>query len=126
MANDLSQIYEIKSEKWGRGDSYLWDEMQEVLGGESLDISTRDLANLTCKCYEKVASEPLRYDSKVFVERFAHGGMSGYVSDESSGYVVEFLFLIDNFRKIKHGDSEWEGLNFYQTFSKELLSGMGF
>lgn len=102
MAKDLSLIFERKPEQWGlRGDPYLWDDMREELGGRKLDITTRELANQVCKCYENAVGEPLRYDSKVFVERFAHGGMSsGYVSGEfwiCSGIPL----LIDNFRKIK-------------------------
>ena len=104
MAKDLSLIFENKPEQWGlRGDPYLWDEMRDVFGGDSLDISTRDLANQICEYYEKAVGEPLTYDSKVLVERFAHGGMSsGCVSGEfwiCSGIPL----LIDNFRKIKAG-----------------------
>jgi hypothetical protein len=102
MAKELSLIFERKPEQWGlRGNPYLWDEMRDLFGGASLDISTRDLADQICECYENAVGEPLKYGSKVFVERFAHGGMSsGYVSGEF-WICIGIPFLIDNFRKIK-------------------------
>ena len=40
MAKDLSLIFERKPEQLGlRGDPYLWDEMRDLFGGASLDIS---------------------------------------------------------------------------------------
>ena len=104
MAKDLSLIFERKPEQWGlRGDPYLWDEMRDLFVGDSLDISIRDLANQICECYENAVGEPLTYNSKVYVERFAHGGMSsGYVSGEF--WICSGIpFLIDNFKKIKAG-----------------------
>lgn len=104
MSKDLSLIFENKPEQWGlRGDPYLWDEMRDVFGGESLDISERDLANDICEYYEKAVGEPLKYGSNVYVERFAHGGMSsGSVCGEF--WICRGIpLLIDNFRKIKSG-----------------------
>ncbi|WP_035795254.1 hypothetical protein [Butyrivibrio sp. WCD3002] len=101
MGKDLSQIFDKKPEQWGlRGDPYLWDEMKEVFVGESLDISTRDLANQICEYYEKAVGEPLKYGSMVYVERFAHGGMSsGHVSGEF-WICCGIPLLIENFNNI--------------------------
>ena len=102
MVRDLSVIFENKPEQWGlRGDPYLWDEMKEAFVGKNLDVSTRDLANEICEYYEKVVGEPLKYGAMVFVERFAHGGMSSvHVSGEF--WICRGIpLLIENFNKIK-------------------------
>ncbi len=102
MVRDLSVIFENKPEQWGlRGDPYLWDEMKEAFVGKNLDVSTRDLANEICEYYEKVVGEPLKYGAMVFVERFAHGGMSsGHVSGKF--WICRGIpLLIENFNKIK-------------------------
>lgn len=106
MSRDLSLIFENKPEQWGlRGDPYLWDEMRDIFGGESLDISERDLANEICEYYEKTVGEPLKYGSQVYVERFAHGGMSsGHICGEF--WICRGIpMLIENFKKIKAGYS---------------------
>lgn len=102
MNKELSLIFENRPDQWGlRGDPYLWDEMQGVFAGESYDISERDLANDICEYYEKAVGEPLKYGDIVYVERFAHGGMSsGSVSGEF--WICRGIpMLIENFRKIK-------------------------
>ena len=104
MSRELSLIFENKPDHWGlRGDPYLWDEMRDVFGGESLDISERDLANEICEYYEKAVGEPLQYGSEVYVERLAHGGMSsGHVCSEF-WICVGIPLLLENFKKVKAG-----------------------
>ncbi len=104
MNKDLLLIFDNKPEQWGlRGDPYLWSEMREAFAGRSLEISEKDLANEVCKYYEKAVGEPLKYDSQVYVERFAHGGMSsGYVSGEF--WICRGIpKLIDSFRRVMAG-----------------------
>ena len=51
MQKDLSFIFEQKPMQWGlRGNPYLWDEMQELCVGKSLDTSKaiRDAISLNC------------------------------------------------------------------------------
>ncbi|WP_242945205.1 hypothetical protein [Oribacterium sp. C9] len=104
MSKDLSLIFENKPKQWGlRGDPYLWDEMKDVFAGKTTDITERDLADEICEYYEKAVGEPLKYGSMVYVERFAHGGMSsGQVSGEF--WICKGIpLLIDNLKKVKSG-----------------------
>jgi hypothetical protein len=90
----LSRIFEIKPQQWGlRGDSYLWDEMKETF--EELDIpeSQAQFLTLFTQTYENLTGKPLSHMEPIYVERYAHGGMSsGRVCPKFwNGRGLEFL-----------------------------------
>ena len=104
MGKDLSLIFDRKPSHWGtRGDPYLWDKMQELCIGESLDISEYGIAKLVCDTFMRITGVPLTLDASVYCEEFAHGGMSsGYVSGE---FWIPYgiPLLIENLRRVKSG-----------------------
>ena len=104
MSKDLSLIFERKPRQWGlRGDPYLWEEMKERCAGESLDFDDYGVAGLVCEYFEEATGQPLTFDAKAYVERFAHGGMSsGSVSGEF--WITRGIpFLIENLHRVKAG-----------------------
>lgn len=104
MAKDLSLIFERKPAQWGlRGDPYLWDEMHEVSISESLDIDEYGVAEFVSSYFEKVTGKPLTYDTKAYVERFAHGGMSSGSVSGSFWISKGIPLLIENLRRVKAG-----------------------
>lgn len=104
MQKDLSFIFEKKPMQWGlRGDPYLWDEMQELCVGKSLDVNEYEVAKFVCEYFREVTGKTLSYDAKIYIERLAHGGMSsGTVSGEF--WITRGIpLLVDNLRKTKLG-----------------------
>ena len=104
MQKDLSFIFEQKPMQWGlRGDSYLWDEMQELCVGKSLDIQGDEVAKFVCEYFKEVTGKTLAYDAKIYIERLAHGGMSSGTVSGKFWITRGIPLLIDNLRKIKLG-----------------------
>ena len=104
MERDLSVIFERKPSQWGfRGDPYLWDEIQEQCIGEALDFDEYGIAGLVSEYYEEVTGQPLTYDSKPYVKRFAYGGMSSGTVSGAFWISRGIPLLIENLRKVKAG-----------------------
>ena len=104
MENDLSIIFERKPEAWGaRGNPYLWDELQGLCIGESLDIDAYGIANMVSDYYEKKTGKPLTFDSEEYVDSLAHGGMSSGIVTGAFWISSGIPFLIDNLNKVKAG-----------------------
>lgn len=104
MNKDLSLIFEKRPRQWGsRGDPYLWDEMQGICIGDSIDIDAYEIAEFVADYFQKVTGKPLTIDAKAYVERFAHGGMSsGFVCGRF--WIAKGIpLLIDNLRRVKAG-----------------------
>ena len=104
MNKDLSLIFERKPSRWGlRGDPYLWEEMQGVCVGKPLKIDAFGIADFVSDYFQIVTGVPLTCDAKVYVERFAHGGMSsGYVCGRF--WIAKGIpLLIENLRRVKGG-----------------------
>ena len=69
MQKDLSFIFEQKPMQWGlRGDPYLWDEMQELCVGKSLDIQGDEVAKFVCEYFKEVTGKTLAYDAKIYIK----------------------------------------------------------
>ena len=104
MGKDLSFIFEKKPMQWGlRGDSYLWDEMQESCIGKSLDIDEYEIGKFVCDYFKKMTGKELTYNEEVYVERLAHGGMSSGFLRGAFWITKGIPLLIENLRKIKVG-----------------------
>ncbi len=102
--NDLSLIFERRPWQWGlRGDPYMWDDLQSRCMGKSADMDEYDLAHMVFDFFEETTGEALSMDSRPYVEKYAHGGMS------SGGLSGEFWIskgipmLVENLRRIKSG-----------------------
>lgn len=101
---DLSVIFERKPTQWGlRGDPYLWEEMKDHCVGESLDIDDYGIAAFVGEYFEKATGKALSFDTDVYVERFAHGGMSSGSVSGSFWLSKGIPFLIENLRRAKAG-----------------------
>ncbi|WP_243113999.1 hypothetical protein [Butyrivibrio sp. XB500-5] len=104
MAKDLSLIFERKPETWGaRGNPYMWDAMQELCIGESLDNDAYGIAGMVSEVFEKMTGKPLTYDAEEYVESLAHGGMSSGIVTGSFWMSLGIPYLIENLRRIKAG-----------------------
>ncbi len=104
MAKDLSLIFDRKPDTWGaRGNPYLWEEMQKLCVGKSLDIDAYGIAGMVSEVFEKVTGKPLTYDAEDHVESFAHGGMSSGIVTGSFWMSLGIPYLIESLRRIKAG-----------------------
>ncbi len=74
---NVSEIFNEEPVSWGlRGDPYLWQEMKVRLQEVPMPPTTDGLQALLERTYEEATGHPISDDAPVFVERFAHGGMS--------------------------------------------------
>ena len=101
---DLSLIFERRPWQWGlRGDPYMWDDLQGKCVGKSTDIDEYDMAHMVFDFFKATTGESLSLDSRPYVEKYAHGGMS------SGGLSGEFWIskgipmLVENLRRVKSG-----------------------
>lgn len=73
----VSAIFEEKPEQWGfRGDPYLWEEMKKEFSRVSITISSDDFIKKFNAIFEKLTGNPLASTTDIFLEKYAHGGMS--------------------------------------------------
>ena len=72
------------SRQWGlRGDPYLWTELAETLGNQPLPRTYGEFAMILENAFEKCTGTKISARGQVYVERYAHGGMSsGHISLE--------------------------------------------
>ena len=80
----LRDLFEQESDQWGlRGDRYLWKELKEQLRVALAPDTEHELVALLGQTIKELVGEPLTMEGQLYVERFAHGGMSsGRVSGE--------------------------------------------
>ena len=80
----LRDLFEPEPDQWGlRGDPYLWQELKEQLGMAPAPDTEQELVALLGRTIKGLLGEPFTMDGQLYVERFAHGGMSsGRVSGE--------------------------------------------
>lgn len=86
----VSSLFEEKPWQWGlRGDPFLWDEMIETIGHLPLPASVSDFQQLLTGTFERLAGVSMNGPDFIYVERYAHGGMSsGQVSIEYWRYTA--------------------------------------
>lgn len=80
----VSSLFEEKPWQWGlRGDPFLWDEMVETIEQLPLSATESELEKLLVATFERLVGVSIRGPEFIYVERYAHGGMSsGQVSVE--------------------------------------------
>jgi hypothetical protein len=76
---DVASLFEPAPDQWGlRGDPYLWDELAAKFRGVPRPASREHLESLLVSAIRSAAgvdvTDPDATD--LFIERFAHGGMS--------------------------------------------------
>ncbi len=79
----VSEIFDERPKRWGlRGCPYFWDYLKDLADGAGI-VSPNDLETWIKKEYFSLSGEEMTADSVVFIEQFAHGGMSsGHISGE--------------------------------------------
>jgi hypothetical protein len=90
----LSGIFETKPWQMGlRGDPFLWNEMKDTFGELDISESEEEFLALFAQTYQNLTGKPLSNKEPIYVERYAHGGMSsGLVCPEFwNGKGLEFL-----------------------------------
>lgn len=74
-------VFEPRPDQWGlRGDPFLWDELGKALRTVDSPANSSELLYLLRESFERLVGMPITHPEDVYVERFAHGGMSsGFV-----------------------------------------------
>lgn len=86
--SDLLGLFRSEPTQWGlRGDPFLWQDMKRALQKASLPATEADLIALLEDTFKRLtghelpSKNTLGEDDSIFVEQYAHGGMSsGHVS----------------------------------------------
>lgn len=78
----LSALFDKEPRQWGyRGDPFLWRDMARTLQGVSYPQTESEFIALIERTFEQLTGSPLSSADDIYVEKYAHGGMSsGYVS----------------------------------------------
>jgi hypothetical protein len=102
LPKKLAQIFENEPSKWGlRGDPYLWREMKTVLGNRIYPDTENELAVLLEQTYEQIIGKSITEQDPIFVERYAHGGMSSGQVDPRFWIETGFPLLLARYRETK-------------------------
>lgn len=77
-------IFHPKLERWGlRGDPFLWEHLMDFFKMISLPCDEKEFVTLFEKEFKRVAKKDFHGKDNIYVEQFAHGGMSsGQISME--------------------------------------------
>jgi hypothetical protein len=80
----IAQLFQPPPAQWGlRGDPYLWDEMRDTLQAHAYPWTEEQFRVLLEQTYQQLVGVPITNRNPIFVERYAHGGMSsGSVSPQ--------------------------------------------
>jgi hypothetical protein len=98
----LIQIFGKDPYQWGlRGDPYLWQEMKNVLADHAYPDSESELIFLLEQTYEQLVGKSIKEPEPLFVERFAHGGMSSGYVDPRFWTEKGFPLLLSTYRETK-------------------------
>lgn len=77
----ISVLFETKPLQWSlRGDPSLWKEIVETIGELPLPDTELQFVELFKSTFDRLVGYPITHDQDVYIERYAHGGISsGYV-----------------------------------------------
>ena len=77
----IAVLFETKPLQWSlRGDPSLWKEIVETIGELPLSDTETQLMELLNSTFDRLVGYPLTHQEDVYIERYAHGGISsGYV-----------------------------------------------
>jgi hypothetical protein len=102
-----SVLFEPRPATWGlRGDPYLWQALLERYGADDFPATAAELVKLLEAAYQEFTGQAIEVDQPVYVEQFAHGGMSsGYVSPtfwQQTGMPL----LVERFERLRASDHQ--------------------
>ena len=73
----FDELLSKEPEQWGlRGDPYLWREMRQYLSGQDVPSRDSDLYEVVAAAFEALTGKSIESRDNIYVDRFAHGGMS--------------------------------------------------
>jgi hypothetical protein len=98
----LAQIFQNEPSRWGlRGDPYLWQEMETVLGALVYPATEEDLGVLLEQTYAQLTGRSIKEPGSIFIERYSHGGMSSGRVDAKFWLETGFPLLRARYRETK-------------------------
>lgn len=80
----FDELLSKEPDQWGlRGDPYLWREMRGYLAGQPVPSRDVEIYEAVAAAFEALTGKSMESIGHVYVERYAHGGMSsGHVDPE--------------------------------------------
>lgn len=77
----IAILFENKPRQWGlRGDHFLWQDIVETIGELPLPATELQFIELLNSTFDRLVGYPITHQQDIYIERYAHGGMSsGYV-----------------------------------------------
>lgn len=78
----MKQLFEQKPYNWGlRGDPFLWDEMKNHLESYKLPNTEKELKAIFRRTFRKFTNEEIDSKKRIYIEKYAMGGMSSGIID---------------------------------------------
>ncbi|MBI3229677.1 MAG: MobA protein [Burkholderiales bacterium] len=78
--HDIAILFDATPSQWGlRGDPYLWQALRNALQAQPLAQNADEFSACIVENIEAIIGVPLNHPKDVYLERFAHGGMSSGV-----------------------------------------------
>ena len=97
----VSAIFEDIPSSWGlRGDPYFWEDLKQHFENYKLPYSVRDFETEVSKFFYEISGEPLTKDCKVYIAKYAHGGMSSGMVSGSFWLDHGIPLLVERLKKI--------------------------
>jgi hypothetical protein len=73
----IAILFENEPWRWGlRGDPFLWQEIVETIGKLPLPATELQFIELLNSTFDRLVGHPITHQQNVYIERYAHGGMS--------------------------------------------------
>ena len=70
-------LFENQPRQWSlRGDRFLWQEIVETIGELPLPDTEIQLIELLNSTFDRLVGYPITHQQDIYIERYAHGGMS--------------------------------------------------
>ena len=102
--NNFSDIFFKTPEQWGlRGDPYLWEDMKRTLATVRLPSSATKVRSGLENAFLNLTGRPISTEGFFYVEKYAHGGMSGGGIDSNFWRTSGIPLLIENFTNLVTG-----------------------
>jgi len=96
----IALLFEKTPSQWGlRGDPYLWQEMTHKIGQRPLPNTERQMIEQLTEVFEELVAFPITHSEDIYLDRMAHGGMSGgYISPRFWREII-FPLLLSRYKE---------------------------
>lgn len=97
-------LFAQKPVTWGlRGDPFLWAEFEALLSEVKMPCSETSLSEILTAAFVQLTGISVEDHEPVYLERFAHGGLSSGRVSPAFWYQTAFPLILERYRNLSPG-----------------------